>query len=218
MTETVQTTTPKRFNFSWRAVTSLSLVLSSLLMSVSGVFLFLAPSTRIARETHWRMWGLSKSEWIDIHLVFCALFLVVAIVHLGFNWRPLVGYLRQRVAHRFRLRYEWLIALAVTALFWAGARTGMPPFSVLLEWRAKFHGGHCCEQEPCERGTVHTAPGFGQKTLAQYCTEQGVNLDEALQRLRAAGIRARAHQTLRQIADENGYSRPSEIVRLLQTR
>ncbi|MBM3858941.1 MAG: DUF4405 domain-containing protein [Verrucomicrobia bacterium] len=203
-----------RPRFSWRALTSLSTAISFVVMTVSGVFLFLAPSTRIARETNWQMWGLDKSEWQDLHLLFCALFVIVAVVHTVLNWRPLLGYLKKTTGERPALRWEWLVALLLAALFFAGARVKMQPFSIMLDWRERFHGGFC-ETTGSDQSGEKEKGGFGQKTLAQYCTEQGLPLDAAIARLQATGIKADGKDTLRQLADKSGRERPGEITRLL---
>lgn len=57
--------------------------------------------------------------------------------------------------------------------------------------------------------------GFGQQTLRQLCQESNLDMDTALERLRQAGIKASADQTIRQVADDNNI-RPGEIRQLLQ--
>ncbi len=205
-----------RTRFSWRALTSLCVAVSFLAMVISGVAMFLAPSTRIAREINWQMWGLSKAAWQDLHLVFSALFLIVAVIHTVFNWRAMVNYLKARAAEHRGIRWEWPAALLLGALIWVGTRREMLPFSWLLDWRETFHGGQCGTGSSPDHAATQSKSGFGQKTLAEYCAEQGLNLDAALARLQAGGIKARGADTFRQLADKNGYDRPSEIIRLLQ--
>jgi len=206
-----------RTRFSWRALTSLCVAVSFLAMVISGMALFFAPSTRIAHEINWQMCGLAKSSWQDLHNVFSTLFLIAALIHTVFNWRPLMNYLKMRAAECRAIRWEWLVALVLGVLVWMGTRSELPPFSVLLDWREKFHGGHCWQSEASsDHSPARGQGGFGQKTLAEYCAEQGLNLDAALARLQAGGIKARGADTFRQLADKNGYDRPSEIIRLLQ--
>ncbi len=58
--------------------------------------------------------------------------------------------------------------------------------------------------------------GAGSLTLEQYCTQQGISLNSALELLGNQGIKASGEQTLRQIATDNGYARPRQIMDLLQ--
>jgi hypothetical protein len=57
--------------------------------------------------------------------------------------------------------------------------------------------------------------GTGRKTLAQYCQEQGVAVAGALARLEAKGIHAKETLTLREIAVNNGYDKPFEIMDII---
>jgi len=205
-----------KIQFSWRALTSMCLSVVFVVMVVSGVILFLAPSTRVAREVNWQVWRLAKGDWQNLHLVFSALFLVVATVHTVFNWRPMLNYLKMRATERRGIRWEWLAALVLGVLVWMGTRCELPPFSWLLDWRTTFHGGQCGATSSPEHSAARGQGGFGQKTLAQYCTEQGLNLNAALARLQTKGIKASGTDTFRRIADENGLERPSEIPKLLE--
>ena len=205
-----------RPHFSWRALTSMCLSVVFVVMVVSGVILFLAPSTRVAREVNWQVWRLAKGDWQNLHLVFSVLFLVVAIVHTAFNWRPMLNYLKMRAAERCGIRWEWLVALALGTLIWAGTHSKLPPFSWLLDWRETLHGGQCGAPSSPEHSPARGQGGFGQKTLAQYCVEQGLNLDTVLARLQAKGIKASGSDTFRHIADKNNLERPSEIPKLIE--
>jgi hypothetical protein len=60
------------------------------------------------------------------------------------------------------------------------------------------------------------AGGAGRKTLAQFCAAEGLSLDATLKRLEARGFKAAAEQTLREIAVNNGFSRPYELIDILR--
>lgn len=60
--------------------------------------------------------------------------------------------------------------------------------------------------------------GMGFKTLKQFCTEQGMPITNALSRLQANGLKASPDQTLREIAINNGFNRPYEILVILRAR
>lgn len=70
------------------------------------------------------------------------------------------------------------------------------------------------------QGTI-SAPGgkgggVGWKTLAQYYEEEKIALNDALQRLAKQKIQASPNQTLREIAVQNGFNRPSELLGTLR--
>jgi hypothetical protein len=131
----------------------------------------------------------------------------------------MLNYVKSRATQRPGFRWEWIVALLLSVVVFVGVRREAPPFSWLLDWRATFHGSHShgARSPRAETGgESQHGGGFGQKTLAQYCAEQGLNLDTTLARLQASGIKALGTDTFRQLADKNGYDRPSEITRLLQ--
>jgi hypothetical protein len=65
-------------------------------MMVTGVILYIVPHGRIAYWSDWRLFGLSKEEWGDIHVNLGLLFLLSIFLHLYFNWKPILLYLRNK--------------------------------------------------------------------------------------------------------------------------
>jgi hypothetical protein len=60
--------------------------------------------------------------------------------------------------------------------------------------------------------------GVGQKTLSQFCADENIPLKDALARLQAKGLQGSESLTLREIAVNNGYSRPYEILEIIRGR
>ncbi len=60
--------------------------------------------------------------------------------------------------------------------------------------------------------------GPGWKTLAQFCTEEGLELGVVESRLAKGGIRFSAGQTLREIATDNGYDRPYALLEIIRQK
>ena len=58
--------------------------------------------------------------------------------------------------------------------------------------------------------------GPGWKTLTQFCADEGIDLKDALARLNAKGIKASTNLTMREIAVNNGYSRPFELIDIIR--
>jgi len=92
--------------FQWRAFVSVTSMLSFLGMSVTGVALFVTPPGRIAHWTGWTLSGLTKDQWVALHIWFSIVFLVAAAFHLYLNWKPLVSYFKNRARRTFALRWE----------------------------------------------------------------------------------------------------------------
>lgn len=280
-------------SFTWRAMVSVMVSISFTVLIMSGAMLFVSPPGRIANWTNWGILGLTKKEWIEVHVCFALVFMIVSILHLVLNWRPLVSYFKNRLTHRFGFRREWLLALAICGLVYGGTRLGMPPFSTWLAFneRVKESWDDPRVRAPIPhaelltladlaqkagvdlttvtnrlqaRGIIGYSPdikvqqladnnrlsarqiyellmdepngnrigrgqgqghggggqggGMGFKTLTQFCADEGISLTNALTRLQDKGLKASPDQTLREIAVNNGFSRPYEIVELLQAK
>ena len=301
----------------WRAMTSILIAASFLLLLISGVILFVSPPGRVANWGDWRMIGLSKHEWSGVHTWFAAVFVLTAVFHLVFNLRPLMNYFRDRLTRRLGWRWEWVVAVALCGVVFAGVQTRIPPFSTLLNFgervkrswedtrtsaplphaellslrelasQAKVPYETAVERleargfkgvgpetivqelaqtnqvsaqrvyeivqgqrggerggggrgfgkaggasESAEKGAGQGAGGgrggFGKgggggggagwQTLAQYCASRGIALTNASARLQAKGIKFATDRTLRDIALDNGYDRPYEILNILAAK
>ena len=68
--------------FHFRGFVSLFLMLAFLVLSVSGVVLYVTPRGRVANWTGWTMLSLEKQTWQSVHVGIALLFLVGAVLHL----------------------------------------------------------------------------------------------------------------------------------------
>jgi hypothetical protein len=55
-------------------------------------------------------------------------------------------------------------------------------------------------------------------TLTDFCQARGIDPAEAQSRLEAAGMRVTEGDTVRDIAVENGFNRPFEIIEIIEGR
>jgi len=60
--------------------------------------------------------------------------------------------------------------------------------------------------------------GAGRMTLTEFCQSRGIDPAEALARLEAAGMRVAEGRTLREISTDNGFTRPFEIIEIIEGR
>jgi len=127
--------------FSWRAFASVLTGLSFVGMLFTGVILFVVPPGRIANWTGWTMLGLTKHEWIALHDWSSIVFVVGTILHVLFNWKPLLSYFKDRVSKAFAFRSEWILAAIICVLVFFGTVWDVPPFSSLMEWNESIKHG-----------------------------------------------------------------------------
>jgi hypothetical protein len=196
-----------------RRLVSLTVLVSFIILAFSGIMLFLSPQGRVAYWAGWEMLGLSKDQWSAVHTTFMVLFLTMGIWHTVLNWKPIVGYLKDRTRRVRMTRPELLAALGIGLLFIVGPLTGIPPFRQFLDageaikayWertRGSPPWGHAEESSLasfCRRIVRFQPPGVGA-SLAVDC-------QEAMIALAAAGIVVSdSSQTLMDIAGNNGVT------------
>ena len=180
-------------------------------LALSGLMLFLSPPGRVANWTNWTLLGLRKGEWGGLHVWFGALFLVMSALHVFFNWRPLVSYLRNRAGRSLGFRAEWAVALGLGAVVFAGTRAGVPPFSSLLAWNESFKESW---ERPAERAPI---PHAELLTLAALAEKGGVDPAIATGRLTARGVTGfTPEQVVREIAEHAKLS-AQEVYDIIMT-
>jgi hypothetical protein len=241
-----------KVSFNLRAFASVFAGLSFMLMAVTGLVLFFAPSCRIARDTSWAVWGHDKEQWVAVHVWLSIGFVVASIIHVYVNWTALTSYFKSKIHKQLALRTEWIVAVAICVALYVGSARGVTPFSSLMAWKETFkhpaaesghgwRGGRVAGQQiqndashtqqghtdgafssngqrsdlqqtqgPGGRGLGRAGGGMGQKTLRQFCSEEGVELAWAMLRLRNEGFAAQDTMTMRQIADGAGVH-PREL-------
>ena len=198
-----------RPRFAWRAMTSVLIAISFLILVFSGVILFVSPPGRIANWTNWKIFSLLKKDWIALHIWFSALFLVVTIFHLVFNWRPLVSYFKDRLTRRVGFRWEWLVALAICGGVYAGTRADVPPFSTLLAFSERVKESW---DQPRGRAPI---PHAELLTLAELAQKAEVAMTAVTNRLQAKGITGISPEIVVQALADNNHRSAQQIYEMI---
>ena len=97
-----------------RKITSLTAALSFLLMVLTSIILYIVPQGRVAYWADWRLWGLSKTDWGNIHINLGFLFLISLTLHIYYNWKPITSYLKNKARQMKVFTPDFNVALVVT--------------------------------------------------------------------------------------------------------
>lgn len=194
----------KRFNV--RSLTAFLVTAAFVFCGVTGIVLFAVPQGRIANWVDWRLAGLLREDWAQIHLVFGLLFLVFGVIHLfPYNWPTFKAYLAKRTRGRLDYRRpsrELLAALVVAGGLAAGAVAAVPPFAQLFAFNAWVKDAWVAGPE--------YQPPFGhaeELSLAGFAKRMNMDLAAAAAALRARGLAfAGPQESLGRIARANGMS------------
>ena len=181
-----------------RRIISLISFLSFFMMLLTSFILFIVPAGRVAYWADWRLWGLTKEQWGDIHINMGILFLLSLGWHIYYNWKPLTYYLKDKAKTLKIFTPEFNVALAVVVVFLLGTLFMVPPFSSVLSF-----GDSIKDDGAREYGE----PPYGHAELSSLKTftmRMGMDLEKAVEKLKAAGFRVEGEkQTLAEIAAEN---------------
>ncbi|MFH1981011.1 MAG: DUF4405 domain-containing protein [Pseudomonadota bacterium] len=184
-----------------RRTTSLTALLSFLLMLLTSVILYIVPQGRVAYWADWRLWGLGKTQWTDIHINLGVIFLIAIVVHIYLNWKPITAYLKNRMRRLTVLTPDFNVAFLLVVAAVAGTYFHVPPFSTILNLNAAIKD---------RAARIYGDPPYGHaelSTLKTFAGKTQLDLPQSLARLNNAGITGAApDKTLARIAEENGVA------------
>lgn len=190
-----------RKRFSWKPFTSFLILCASLVILLTGAVLYVAPAGRIANWTHWMLGPLDKEQWQALHTVFALLFVVAAVLHLVFNWRVLLSYLKTRLHTGTSNRREFAAASALSVAVLALTLADAPPFSTVMEV------GEWAKNSWVSQDTEPPVPHAEGLTLARLADVTRQPLDQVVATLDRAGVKgAAAEVTVGELAARNGLT------------
>lgn len=187
-----------------KKITSLVMLWSMIMMTYTGIVLYIAPHGRVAYWTNWELFGWSKDQFADVHTIFMVLFIVATLLHLYFNWKPLTSYMKNQVKEFVFFTKEMLVAIVLVIVFLFGTLYTLPLFSHFLEFGEEMKESWVekSEEPPYGHAEESTLKDFSQKT--------GYDLEQVLNVLNKHNISASKTDTLENIAILQGKT-PGEI-------
>lgn len=103
----------RRINY--RKLTSLSLLISFIFISFSGIILYMAPEGSASRWINWTVLSMDKSDWEAQHTLFTYLFLIFTIIHVFvFNRKQLFRFMINKTG--ILISTELIISLSILIL------------------------------------------------------------------------------------------------------
>jgi hypothetical protein len=189
---------------------SLLTTFSFIVMSLSGFLLFIVPQGRIAEWTDWRMLGLAKSQWGDIHITTSLMFLIAGAYHILLNWRTLVNYFTAKRDKGLMMQRELAISGVVTVLCIAGAVYQVPPLSYVLTLNNTIKQAWIVDKDhepPIGHAELLTMPSFTKKMQ--------MDMNQVTDELQRNGITFKDTESLAVIARNHGTS-PVKLYMLIK--
>lgn len=200
----------KKIKFKFRAFTALIVLWSFIIENLSGVILYIVPPGRIAHWTNWKLWGFTKEQWAALHTIFGYIFLIFAAIHIYYNWKAIMNYIKRKIKAGVRMRMELAVASILTILVFVATAISIPPFSSVMNLGEKFKNSwEESSQEPF-------IPHAEELSLEELIEQIGISLDEALAILEKERIEVKdTSLQIRDIAKDNNTS-PVAIYEVLE--
>lgn len=197
--------------FHMRGFVSLLTFGSFIVMTVNGIVLYFAPQGRIAYWINWKFLGLTKENWGNMHIISSLLFVAVGIIHLVYNWTPILNYLSKKVSRGVRWRKELVLAVAISVFMVLGPVYKVFPLNYVIDLSNYLSAQWISTKE-------HEPP-FGhaeQASLKTFTKRVNMDLNEAMAELKAQGINIQTgEESLDKIAKTNKTS-PMKIYALIK--
>lgn len=196
--------------FHWRGWTTLVVTISFVVDTVSGVILYIAPPGRVEKWLQWKVWGLSKDQWIAVHTIFGYVLLVIVAVHLYYNWKVFTHYLWRKAQKALNLKWELALSVLFCLLLFLGSVWNLPPFSTVMAIGEHFKAGW-------EKGAVKAPVSRSEsKTLQEFAGSIQVPVEQMTGILKSRGYAIENNQQkIEEIAKANQTS-PSKLYEELQ--
>lgn len=186
---------------SMRRITSLTAFLSFFAVLLTSSILYIAPQGRVAYWADWRLWSLSKDQWGAVHINVGFLFLLSLALHIYYNWKPIVLYLKNKSERVRVFTQEFNVALVLIIVFVIGTYVEIPPFATLIQISDELKGS---------AAKKYGEPPYGHAELSSlkaFAKKAGIDLKAGMTLLSEAGYKVdNETQTLKEIARNNGVS------------
>ena len=181
----------RRSRFNWRALVGNLLLISGLIEIISGIYLY-TPGY-IATVIEWNFLGLTFRQWAIVHTVFGLVFVIAAVWHIVYNWKPIVRYLKGAAAKAVSYRRELFWSTLVVLFFSVTSIADWPPSGPIWDYRYTLR-------------EYWVAWGFRDMTLEQLAENRRVPIEKAISRLEKYGIKAEPDSNLAELAKNSKYT------------
>lgn len=118
--------------FRTRAFVSVLTFISFIVLLLTGVELFMAPHDHTADWLAWSIVGIDQDIFSELHIIFGLLFLASSFVHILYNLKPLISYLKRPVKSG-GIFNEVIVASVLSLVITIGTLAGIPGPANVIE-------------------------------------------------------------------------------------
>ncbi len=200
----------KKRSFDYRSFISFGMLFSFILMSVTGIVLYITPPGRVAKWVTWTFFGLDKEEWQALHTIFSYFFFILGIFHVfSLNWKVIIAYLRKKSIQGINRKKELIASSLVVFFLFFGTLFKVQPLQGIMDIGEYFT--ESWENKDESAPMPHTE----DMTITEL-SDQVIHLSPELilNKLTDRGIRTGDNKTLKEIGKENKIS-PFDLYKII---
>jgi hypothetical protein len=188
----------------------MTMFISFILLVLTSIILYIVPHGRVAYWADWHLWGLTKTQWGNLHINLGFLFLFAGLLHMYYNWAVITAYMKNRAREIKVFTPSFNVALLLTVIVGVGTYFEVPPMSSVINL------GESIKNAASEK---YGEPPYGHAELSSlklFAKKQGLDLNQAVDLLKKADIQFNdSKDTLATIAKVNKLS-PQEVYTIIK--
>lgn len=193
-----------------RKITSMTLVWSLVILILNSIVLYVVPEGRVSYWADWRFLGLTKAQWGDQHTTVGFLFLFAGLLHIYYNWTPILGYMKNKAKELKVFTGPSNIGLILTAVFVIGTYFNVPPMSTIVDISAHFKDAAADKYGEPPYGHAETS------SLKMFTKREQLDLEKSKELLSSAGVKVdSAKVTIKEIAKSAGLT-PQQVYEIIK--
>ncbi len=193
-----------------RKITSMTMFLSLVVLTINSIVLYIVPEGRVANWATWSFLGLTKGDWGAQHTTVGFLFLAAGLLHIYYNWNPIVAYMKNKAREVKVFTGSFNVALALTVIFVVGTYYNVPPMSTIMEISEHFKD---------TAAKTYGEPPYGHaeaSSLKMFTKRENLDLAKSIELLEAAGISVTDEKELLQEIADNAKKSPQQIYDIIK--
>lgn len=194
-----------------KKITSLSLGFSFLIMSYTGIMLYIVPQGKVAYWSDWQLLGLTKTQYGELHVTSMFTMLIFGFLHIYYNWKPIVSYLKDSSKKVSFTKKELVIAFGINAFIVVSTLYMIQPVKSLIDLE---------DYVKDKWAVIYGEPPYGhaeESKLTVICEKEKLDIKIVKERLDSKNIVYKDEDTILAIARKNSLT-PSGVYAIMNPR
>ncbi len=186
------------------------MLLSFVFCILTSIILYIVPHGRVAYWADWHLWGMTKTQWGNLHVTLGLLFLLAGFLHLFYNWKVITAYMKNKSRELKVFTPSFNVALVLCLAVGFTTYFEVPPVYSVISF------GESIKDAGAEK---YGEPPYGHAELSSlkgFCSKMDIDLDKAQEALaKAAIVYENEQQSIIDIASANEMT-PKALYELIR--